>query len=172
MQEKMGRGASVILSVLLLLSSCSPKLMVEQRDSIKTTIDTEWRDSSINVTLPDERVTISHTLRDTVYLSTSVAEVTIYKTDTVYVVTLRNRSEIPLIVPVKFPMQKVTTVRESLIKQTEVKEVHSLYWWQTALIWLGIVAIVALAAKVVWKIYGGRISSVSKASSLVTKLFS
>lgn len=161
-----------LLPILLLLSSCSPKIVSEQRESINTTTVTEWKDTTVAASLPDETVTISHDLEDTVTLRTSVAEVTIYKIDTVYVVTLRNRSEIPLIVPIKIPVQKVTTVRKSLIKQTEVKEVHSLYWWQKALVWAGIVALVVLAAKVVWKIYGGRISSVLKASSLVTKLFS
>jgi len=161
-----------LLPILILLSSCSPKIISEQRESTKTTIETEWRDTTIAATLPDETVTICNDLEDTVTLRTSVAEVTIYKTDTVYVVQLRNRSEIPLIVPVKIPVQKVTTVRESLIRQTEIVEVEKKVWWKTTLMWAGAIAILLLILKVVWKIYGGRISSVIKASSVVTKLFS
>lgn len=161
-----------ILVMLIMLSSCSPRLMVEQRDSIKTTTETEWRDTTVAAALPDERVTICTPLQDTVTVQTSVAEVTIYKTDTLYKVQLRNRSEIPLLVPVKMPVQKVTTIRSQLIRQKEIVEVEKKVWWKTTLMWTGAIAILLAILKVVRKIYGGRISSVIKASSLVAKLFS
>lgn len=129
----------VLLAILLglwicwLLSGCSPKVVEVDRPVIIEQTHTATHTDIVRDTL---------VWRDSVYHYVQGDTVIIEKW---HQVTQVNRFVVSDTVRDTIP--RVVTVT-----QTQIREVNRLRWWQTALCWVGAVALLASGAWIVWKI--------------------
>ncbi len=131
----------LILSTIIGFSgSCSPKIHptagTDVKDSVRTEIRTEYRDTTIYVHLPDESVD-NKTTDTTSHLETSIAESDARIVNGVLYHSLRNKNtKLPALV--QLPMQYVTTDYLRLVTNRVVVEVEKdLSWWQETLMIIG-----------------------------------
>ncbi len=124
----------------MVINSCSPKIFpqagTDTRDSVRTEIRTEYRDTTIYVQLPAESVE-NKTTDTTSHLETSIAESSARILNGVLYHSLRNKdTRLPALI--QLPMQYATTDYIRMVTNRVVVEVEKeLSWWQETLMIIG-----------------------------------
>lgn len=150
----------IILAILALFSSCCARRVVlnnSTTDSVRIVRETEyierWRDTTIYVTLPAERIEVIR--RDSSFLSTDLATSTArINEDGLLYHSLENKVKaLPVDVSVKDTEQKAVEVTgQKTEKVVEVAVRMPMRWWEKALFYSGILFWGVLAGYVIVKI--------------------
>jgi len=147
----------LIILIAILLPSCVTKRACERKfpprvETITNTV-TLIRDSIITITLPGDTV---HS-RDTVYIgSDGLVNSRIVENDTEYCYSFARVLNGILITELRQKESEIKKLIEGAVKIVTVEkevsrivEVNRLKWWQTALMWMGVVALGMLILKII-----------------------
>ena len=123
---------------VLLMSSCSPKLFPEQRDTVTTIRIVDrivYRDSLVEVPVPQGETSGSGHVRDTTdIIETDLAVSGVEIKDGKFRHWLRNKSEALILYHIKLPQREVTTEMRNKVVLRDVRYVEKqLSGWQKAM---------------------------------------
>lgn len=146
-----------IFACLVLLSGCSPRIFPGQRDTVsvtKTERVIEYRDTILNVPVPEGEAGSSGQIRDTTdIIETSVAVSGVEIKDGTFRHWLRNKSEAFIIQNVKLPNVTVTTEKDNRILVRDVQYVEKeLSGWQRTIMGAGYVLCALVLLYIAFKV--------------------
>ena len=129
----MSSRLSILLAVLLLSASCSPRIVERVRTEVVYKDSVVWRDSLISVPVPLEKDHAIVSTKDTSRLCTTVAESVAFVDSTGRLHHSLENRQTSLVAPVKFPVHYifngVTHTKVETITNT-VEVPAKLSWWQ------------------------------------------
>lgn len=143
------RTAFFIFVCLAAAVSCSPRVYPVQRDTVTVTNTVErveWRDSLIEVPVPQGEASSSGYVKDTTdIIETSLAVSGVEIKNGKFRHWLSHKTDAVILHPVKLPYREISTTRDNKILVRDVQLVEKeLSWWQKTVQFAGYAAMAVI----------------------------
>lgn len=150
------RAAFFIFLCVTAAVSCSPRVYPVQRDTVTVTNTVErveWRDSLIEVPVPQGEASSSGHVSDTTdIIETSLAISGVEIKDGKFRHWLRNKSDAVIVHPIQLRYREIETTRDNKILVRDVQLVEKeLSWWQKTVQFAGYAAMALVLIIIVLK---------------------